>query len=920
MAEEITIDFKVNTDELTTAQEQLAKTGKIDASQFNAVSKAIKTTSTDAKGLIAEFKKVATTATQLGRSVENAFADGVQDALNEAGVSVEQFADALAQANQPTKTLKAELKELKEALASAKLNGKDVGAEFEAMRERAGQLQDAIADAGAEIKNAGSDTRGLDNVVGSISALAGGFAAVQGAAALFGEDSEDLQKTLVKVNSAMALASGIQQFYNATLKEGSLAKLADSVATGGQVAVQKIYTLVTGKATAATTAFKVALATTGIGLVVIAVLALVTALQSQEETLEDVNKLIDQQNDLLESNINVINRRTNIRVAEAKLAGAAESELVSLRGKALQQEFEATQNVINNLTRQRDALKPTSKAWFELNKEIEEAQGKQRDLGSELIVTSLEYEGQVKKEKEEAIKLIEEERKKREDAAKERAARAKELRLSELNDELAALERKLLAVDKNTQAEIDLQKKIIRQKSLIELEGDKLTANQRKLIQEQANAEQAKIQQEFNKKLTNDSLQAQISENEVLLQGIKITADERLNIQKESIMAAAQIEINEAEGNSFKIREIRAKMNNELRALDNARIQQTLGYELEQEERNTRRIRKALNDVAADRTKSASERINAVNKVAELENARIDIEIAANDKLKQSDEERIRNYERLMDKKAQITEETADKVGQIGEEENEKARELAEQRRDIILSVLSQSIDLISSLNAAASEQENQRLEAQKKEIDSLLEAGAITEKEAERRRKQIELQERQLRQRQAQREKQEAVFRAFLAIPQAFLTGLKQGGPIVGAIYAAIAAAQAAIVASRPVPKFFRGKKDNYQGPGEVGDMGPELVERNGRMELYTKPTQTYLMAKDKVYTAAETRAIMHSTKIDLNNPKGESMAFDYARLAKIMPQSNVNINIEKDFIEDSVANGFMKNKWFNNRYYYKN
>jgi len=232
MAQEtVLIDFQVDYTELTNAQAELAKTGKIDDKGFKAIQSAIDTTATDTKGLIKTFKDVAGASVKMGKTVEDAFGAGIQDALDEAGVSVKEFGDALKKANSPAISVKKELAQLKAELARLKAEGKDTGKEFESLRNRAGQLSDAIADANAEIKNAGSDTRGIDNVVGSISALAGGYAAVQGAAALFGEENEDLQKTLLKVNAAMALASGVQQVYTAVQKEGALAKLADSVAT-----------------------------------------------------------------------------------------------------------------------------------------------------------------------------------------------------------------------------------------------------------------------------------------------------------------------------------------------------------------------------------------------------------------------------------------------------------------------------------------------------------------------------------------------------------------------------------------------------------------------------------------------------------------------------------------------------------------
>ena len=101
MTEDVIIDFKIGVDELTPAFEQLAKAGKIDPKGFQAVSQSITKTATDTKGLISEFKRVATTATQLGKTVENAFGAGVQDALDEAGVSAEEFALALSKANTP---------------------------------------------------------------------------------------------------------------------------------------------------------------------------------------------------------------------------------------------------------------------------------------------------------------------------------------------------------------------------------------------------------------------------------------------------------------------------------------------------------------------------------------------------------------------------------------------------------------------------------------------------------------------------------------------------------------------------------------------------------------------------------------------------------------------------------------------------
>ena len=76
--------------------------------------------------------------------------------------------------------------------------------------KRLGAVKDEIGDLKDEINAfAGADKKigAVTNVIGG---LASGFQAAQGAAALFGSENEDLQKTLLKVQSAMAFTEGIK--------------------------------------------------------------------------------------------------------------------------------------------------------------------------------------------------------------------------------------------------------------------------------------------------------------------------------------------------------------------------------------------------------------------------------------------------------------------------------------------------------------------------------------------------------------------------------------------------------------------------------------------------------------------------------------------------------------------------------------
>jgi len=79
--------------------------------------------------------------------------------------------------------------------------------------KKAAELRDRIGDAKA-LTDAFNPDQKFRALTSSLSGVAGGFAAVQGAMGLFGSESENLQKTLVKVQSAMALSQGLESVGN----------------------------------------------------------------------------------------------------------------------------------------------------------------------------------------------------------------------------------------------------------------------------------------------------------------------------------------------------------------------------------------------------------------------------------------------------------------------------------------------------------------------------------------------------------------------------------------------------------------------------------------------------------------------------------------------------------------------------------
>lgn len=113
------------------------------------------------------------------------------------------------QAAKSVGSLKSQLREAQAEVASLADKFGATSKEAIEAAKRAAELKDRIGDAKALTEAFNPDAK-FKALTSSLAGVAGGFSAVQGAMALFGNESEDLQKTLVKVQSAMALSQGLQ--------------------------------------------------------------------------------------------------------------------------------------------------------------------------------------------------------------------------------------------------------------------------------------------------------------------------------------------------------------------------------------------------------------------------------------------------------------------------------------------------------------------------------------------------------------------------------------------------------------------------------------------------------------------------------------------------------------------------------------
>jgi len=186
----------------------------------------------------------------------------------EAKKALDNQAKAIDNLGKSGKSLTGQLRALKGELAQLEIAGQEGTEAFNQLLISAAKLEDQIGDTRDRVKILASDTFKFDAAVGATQALASGFETASGLAALFGAESEDLQKVIARVTAATAVANGVQQL-SSLIKEESAVKTA--VLTGATAA----YNVVVGTSTGALKLFRIALAATGVGLLVVGLVALV---------------------------------------------------------------------------------------------------------------------------------------------------------------------------------------------------------------------------------------------------------------------------------------------------------------------------------------------------------------------------------------------------------------------------------------------------------------------------------------------------------------------------------------------------------------------------------------------------------------------------------------------------------------------
>jgi hypothetical protein len=216
-------------------------------------------------------------------------------------------------------SLKSQLREAQAEVAKLSEQFGATSREAANAARRAAELKDQIEDAKAltEAFNPDAKFKALSSSLGGV---ASGFAAYQGALGLIGVESKAVEEQLLKVQSAMALADGLQ----------SIGEAKDSFIQLGAVIKNQVV--------AAFATLRGAIIATGIGLIVTAIAVLLPKIIEwadwtgrAQRKQEDLNDSLERQQSKIRENRKELERDLDFRLRYARALGKSDEELAKIK-------------------------------------------------------------------------------------------------------------------------------------------------------------------------------------------------------------------------------------------------------------------------------------------------------------------------------------------------------------------------------------------------------------------------------------------------------------------------------------------------------------------------------------------------------------------------------------------------------------
>lgn len=488
-----------------------------------------------------------------------------------------------------TKTSSKSIKQLREEVAglTAELEDLEIGStDYTKKLEELVNVQNKLGVATESMQGKTVNAvKAFDSINQVAGGLAGGVSAVSAAFTLFGKDTENLQKTMVKLQAAIAIVQGI----------GGLKGLGEGILNGVK-SFKALSVAITGTS-AAMNGFKAALVSTGIGALLVAVGLLIDKLTSLkdeakltsdeienirqgnenlrtqvkesfwkeeynnliklnpelEDEIENVIKATDAYKELSKVGTAVTLQTFEERKAKAFLEDiieldkafknaltAYDEDLLSIGKRFGKTEEEISELFKNTLSRQQFLRKVTGKDVKEARLELQRV--------SESLVDNTKYLDETKNPLRDYQNLVKtgnkilEDRKK----AEEEAARARKLALDKLQDEIktkkAAIDKYWSDNEKTLLSETDRENLILRENYQLQLNDLKWLLDKKELTQEEYLKRVKQVNDAYNKEYLEDQREIYKTELQDRLSALQEMQDResQLFANKEAALSAGK--------------------------------------------------------------------------------------------------------------------------------------------------------------------------------------------------------------------------------------------------------------------------------------------------------------------------------------------------------------------------------------------
>lgn len=343
----------------------------------------------------------------------NAF-DRLTESANELKVSLGGVSASFEDIYGDLKPLSSRLGEVEDRMYEMALAGQKNTQEFKDLQKEAIKMRSTIIDVDASVDAFAQKGARLQGFVGALSGIAGGFAVIQGSMALFGSENENVEKALLKVQSALSVLNGLQEI--------------NRLITEKNIVVQGILNLV--------------MKANPIFLIVGAVTAAIGAWALFTAAVDDNTEALKKQSDAGEENIKAINEEIDLNKELglsiddlSKKRVDAYNQQITILKKQLKAQEDLVSQTISDYFSSQQTMGIYSTIFGTSKEDIDKAEADLKEIQKKIDY----YDGLILKDKKEASDDI-------------------------INNKINELEREKALIEANGGETISIERKIIDEK------------------------------------------------------------------------------------------------------------------------------------------------------------------------------------------------------------------------------------------------------------------------------------------------------------------------------------------------------------------------------------------------------------------------------------------------------------------------